>query len=127
MVSLLVVAANLKHFRNEPETWSTLDLDDDVERVCDIRLDGAVRYLHTPLQHACSKPRNALGRRICMDRRKLTRTRLECFPRDRKKRSPYDIAMRWQQAAVWGLELTANDPDLPRRPQEGQNDILNAT
>ena len=66
-VRLLVVTKNLKHFRNKARSWPALDLDDDVERVRDVRLDGPIGHLNTTLQHTSREPRDALSGRIGMD------------------------------------------------------------
>jgi hypothetical protein len=41
-----IVRAKLKNLGYEPRSWPSLDLDNDVERICNVRLDGAVRYRH---------------------------------------------------------------------------------
>lgn len=48
-VYLWVVSSNFQYFGNIPTPWPTLDLDDDVERVCDVGLDGTVRHLDATL------------------------------------------------------------------------------
>ena len=42
----------------------TLDLHDDIQRVCDVGLDGAVWDLDAALQYAGFEARNSLCRRI---------------------------------------------------------------
>jgi hypothetical protein len=42
-VGVRVVAVDLKDFRNEATTGSSLDVDDDIERIGDVCFDGTVR------------------------------------------------------------------------------------
>ena len=43
LVSFGAVAANFENFRNKTSAGSPFELDDDVERVADVRLDSAIR------------------------------------------------------------------------------------
>src|SRR5258708_27846716 len=67
-ISFCVVPANLKHLGDKAYTWSALDLNDDIQRIRNVCLNGAVRHLYAALQHASCEPRNALGGNVCMYR-----------------------------------------------------------
>ena len=43
-VGFRVIPANLEHFGNESGSWAPLHLDDDVERIRDIGLNGAIGH-----------------------------------------------------------------------------------
>ena len=64
-----VVASDFKDFRNKANPWLTFDLDEDVERLCDVRLDGPIWHFDTALQDASRETRDALSSGICVDRR----------------------------------------------------------
>jgi hypothetical protein len=44
-----VVTGNFDDFGNKPASWSAFELEDDVERIADIALDGAIRKLDAAL------------------------------------------------------------------------------
>jgi len=49
---------------NKATTRSALDLDDDIQRIYDIRFDGSLWHLHRALQHARRETRNPLSSRV---------------------------------------------------------------
>lgn len=48
-VSCRVVTGNFDDFGNKPASWSAFELEDDVERIADVVLDGAIRELDATL------------------------------------------------------------------------------
>src|ERR1700723_886602 len=67
-IRVRVVAVDQEDLGDIPSSGATLDLDDDVEGVGDVRLDCAVGQLDPALQNAARKPRKSLLRRISMNR-----------------------------------------------------------
>lgn len=72
-VQFRIVCADFNNFGDESSPRSAFDLDDDVKRICDVRLDGAIRHFDTALQHTNREARNALGRRSWRARLKVFR------------------------------------------------------
>ncbi len=48
-VQVGVVTANLQDLRNESSSWPAFELNDDVERIADVGLDGAIRQFDAAL------------------------------------------------------------------------------
>ena len=67
LVVFNVERPNLENFGNEAHARPALDLDNDVERLGDVRLDGSVRNLDATLQDTSREARDALNRRVGMD------------------------------------------------------------
>jgi len=76
---IAVKAVNFKYFRNIAATRTALDLDDDVERIGDVGLDGVIGELYTALQDAGREAGNALGR-VSRKPERDFRTRFEAAP-----------------------------------------------
>ncbi|MGH9494857.1 MAG: hypothetical protein ACRD3B_07665, partial [Candidatus Sulfotelmatobacter sp.] len=53
-VGVGIVAVEFEYFGNEPPAWPALDLDDDVERVRNIRLDGVSAIYDKSFSEICS-------------------------------------------------------------------------
>ena len=71
-VRVWVVAIDLKDFGDEPTSGPSLDVDDDVERIGDIRLDRSVRQFNSTLEHTTRESRESLFCRACMNRAERT-------------------------------------------------------
>ena len=63
-VGVRVVAVDFEDFGDEAAARAALDVNDDIERVADVGLDGAVRKLNAALQHATREASEALLGRI---------------------------------------------------------------
>ena len=61
-----VVAADFHEFGDESSAGAAFEVHDDVQRISDICLDGAVGQVHATLQHAARESREALPRRSGM-------------------------------------------------------------
>src|SRR3989442_649062 len=61
-VGIGVVVVDFEHFGDKPAARPTLDLDDDIKRIRNVGLDGAVRNLDATLQNAARKARKPLFR-----------------------------------------------------------------
>ena len=68
-----IVAIDFNNFGDIAVSGSALDVDHDIERVGDIRLDGAVRQFNSALKDTARKPRKSLPRRVRMDRGERSR------------------------------------------------------
>ena len=51
-IGVRVIAVDFEDFGDESAARPSFDMDHDVERVTDVRLDGAVRQFHAALQDA---------------------------------------------------------------------------
>src|SRR5713226_6651401 len=71
-VGVGIVAVDFEDFGNEPSARPAFDLDDDVQRIPDVRLDGAVRKFHAALQNAAREASEALLRGARVDGGKRT-------------------------------------------------------
>src|SRR6267378_7212496 len=67
-IGIRVVAIDFEYFGNESPSRSSLYLDNDMERIRDVRFDGAVRQVNSALENTACKVRESLLRRICMNR-----------------------------------------------------------
>ena len=63
-----VVTVDFEDFGNESPSGPSFDVDDDVERITDVRLDGAVGQFHAALQYAARESGQALLGRTGMNR-----------------------------------------------------------
>ncbi len=54
-VSVGIVAVDFEYFGNETSSGPSLYLDDDIKRIRNVGLDGAVRQLDTALEDAARK------------------------------------------------------------------------
>src|SRR5580704_12875716 len=68
-VGIRVVSVDKENFGNISAPRPTFDLDDDIERIGDVSLDGSVRKFDTALQDTTRETRETLLRGICVDRR----------------------------------------------------------
>jgi hypothetical protein len=66
-VRIWVVSVDEPNFGNVSASWPAFDMDDDVKRIGNIRLDGSERYLDAALQNTTREAREALLRRTCMN------------------------------------------------------------
>jgi len=66
-VSFRFISTNLKNFGNKSRPRPALDLNDDIQRVRDVRLDYSVWHLDATLQDTSREARDALSRRIGVD------------------------------------------------------------
>ena len=66
-VRIRVVAVDEENFGNVSAARPALDMDDDVERIGDVRLDGSERYLDAALQNTTGEARETLLRGTCMN------------------------------------------------------------
>ena len=67
-VRVRVVAVDFEDFANEPPARPSVDMNDNVERIADVGLDGAVRQFNAALQNAARESRQALLRGTGMNR-----------------------------------------------------------
>src|SRR5438094_10469539 len=72
-VGIGVVVVDFKHFGDKAAARPALDLDDDIKRIRNVGLDGAVRNLDTTLQNAARKARKPLSRGAGVNRRNGSR------------------------------------------------------
>jgi len=86
-ISVGIEAVDFEDFGNEPSPRPAFDLDNDVQRIADVRLDGAIRKFHAALQNAARETSEALLRGTRMDGGKRTGVariqkleEIECFP-----------------------------------------------
>ena len=47
-----IMAVNLQNFGDKTVSWSAFELDNDVEGIADVGLDGAVRQFNSTLEDA---------------------------------------------------------------------------
>jgi len=66
-VRIRVVSVDEQNFRNVSASRPALDMDDNVERISDVGLDGAIGEVHAALQDATREPREALLRGVSMN------------------------------------------------------------
>ena len=66
-VGVGIVAVDLKHFGDETASGAALDLDNNIQRISDIGLDGAVWQLDAALQDAACEAGEALLRGTRVD------------------------------------------------------------
>ena len=66
-VCLRIVSVDQENFGNVPASRPALDMDDDVERISDVGLDGAIGEVHAALQNTTCEPCEALLRGVRMD------------------------------------------------------------
>jgi hypothetical protein len=72
-VGIRVISVDKENFGNVPPSRAALDMDYDVERICDVRLDRSVRQLHAALQYTAREAREALLRGTGMNGRQRAR------------------------------------------------------
>jgi hypothetical protein len=65
-----IVALDFHDFGDEAPAGAAFEMHDDVERIADVGLDGAVGEVHAALQYAARESREALPRRRGMYGRK---------------------------------------------------------
>ena len=65
-----IVALDFHDFGDEASPGAAFEMHDDVERIADVGLNGAVREVHAALQDAAGKSREALPRGGGVNRRK---------------------------------------------------------
>lgn len=46
---LWVIPFDSDYFGDKTDAWPAFDLNDDIQRICDVCLDGAIRYFNTAL------------------------------------------------------------------------------
>jgi len=68
MIGFSFVLADFKNLRDKADAWPSVDLDDNVQRVGDAALNGAIRNLDAALQDTTGKASQPLLRGTCMDR-----------------------------------------------------------
>jgi hypothetical protein len=74
----LVVPANFENLRDKPSPKPAVDLNDHVQRICDIALDGGIRNFDATLQHAGGESRYPLSCGVGVNGRyRPTVTRIE--------------------------------------------------
>ena len=66
-VCLRIVSVDQENFGNVPASRPALDMDDDVERISDVGLDGTIGEVHAALQNTTCEPCEALSRGVRMD------------------------------------------------------------
>jgi hypothetical protein len=59
-VRIRIVAVDFEDFGNESPARPSFDMNHDVDRIADVRFNGAVRQLNAALQNATREPRQAL-------------------------------------------------------------------
>src|SRR6266404_3715342 len=64
-----IVAVDFHDFGDEAAARAAFEVHDDVERIADVGLDGAVGQVHAALQDAAREPCESLPRRGGMDGR----------------------------------------------------------
>ncbi|SRR5258708_3582102 len=67
-----IEVAQGQNLLDETAARPTAYVNNYVQRVCYVRLDGAVRHFNAVLQDTTSETRTALSRRTCVDRRKVS-------------------------------------------------------
>src|SRR5713226_2015417 len=75
-IRIRVVSVDEQNLGNVSASWSALDLDYDVERISNVRLNGPVRKPNGALQNATGEPRESLLRGVRMNggqRARMTR------------------------------------------------------
>jgi hypothetical protein len=71
-VPLWIVPENFNDPGYEASLWAALDLNDDIQRIRNVCLDGSVWRPDATLHHTSCKPRNTLRSRIGVNGRKST-------------------------------------------------------
>ena len=56
LVAFGIESLNFEDLRNVSSSWPAFELNDDVERVADVGLDGAIRQFDAALQNAAREP-----------------------------------------------------------------------
>src|SRR6185437_11404172 len=72
-IGVRVVAVDVEDFGDEPSAWPALNLNDDVKRVADIGLDGAIGKLNPALKNAARESRESLSCGVGVDGRESSR------------------------------------------------------
>jgi hypothetical protein len=72
-VGFWAVAANFDDLGDESRPWPALQLNEDVQRVSDIALDGSVWQFDSALEDTTREPGKGLRSGACMNRRKSSR------------------------------------------------------
>src|SRR5580700_9625828 len=66
-VRVRVVSVDKEDFGNVSASRPALDMDDHIERIRDVCLNGAIRDVYSALQNTACETGEALLRRVCMD------------------------------------------------------------
>lgn len=63
-IGVWIVSPDFNHFRDGSAAWAALDVDDNVQRIGDAALNGAIRNLDAALQDTTGKARKSFARRV---------------------------------------------------------------
>ena len=101
-------------------------MDDDVERISDVGLDGAIGEVHAALQNATGKPREALLRGVRMDGGQRAGVpgvqelqEIEGFAAARQENYWKKKAPKWFRRSILGLREKVGGRPPEGRPPEG--------